>query len=487
MLVVGAGISGIGAACHLSVECPQKSIAILESRGALGGTWDLFRYPGIRSDSDMFTLGYTFLPWPNPEAIADGPAIRRYVSDTARIYGVDRKIRYHHRVVRADWRSDESLWHVDVERTDTGETVSFTCGYLFAATGYYDYEEGFLPDFEGTERFRGEIIHPQKWPDDLDYEGKRVVVIGSGATAVTLVPAMAKKAAHVTMLQRSPSYVVSLPARDPVAVVAQRFLPKKLAHLVVKWKAVALQRASYVLSRRRPDIMRKLIRQGIRRQLPKDFEIDPHFSPSYNPWDQRLCLVPDGDLFEALGRGDASMVTDRIETFTEKGLLLESGEELEADIIITATGLNMLLFGGADLQIDGIDVDLSKTIAYKGFMFSGIPNLAIALGYTNASWTLKCDLISEYVCRLLNHMDENGYTVATPVEPGPSVSREPIIDLKSGYVMRSLEWLPKQGDRPPWRLYQNYPRDIRMLRHGPIADEGIEFTRARTKAPAIAA
>jgi cation diffusion facilitator CzcD-associated flavoprotein CzcO len=296
---------------------------------------------------------------------------------------------------------------------------------------------------------------------------------------------MAKDAAHVTMLQRSPSYVVSLPARDPVAAVAQRFLPTKWAHLVVKWKAVALQRASYVLSRRRPDIMKKLIRQGVRRQLPDEFEIDPHFSPSYNPWDQRLCLVPDGDLFRTLGRGDASIVTDRIETFTENGILLESGEELEADVIVTATGLNMLLFGGAELSVDGEKVDPSETVAYKGFMFSGVPNLAIALGYTNASWTLKCDLISEYVCRLLNHMDEHGHQVCTPIEPGLEVGREPIIDFTSGYVLRALDMLPKQGGRPPWRLYQNYPRDIQMLRRGPIEDEGIEFTRA--PAPVLAA
>jgi monooxygenase len=482
VLIVGAGLSGIGAACHLRMECPQKSFAVLESRGEMGGTWDLFRYPGIRSDSDMFTLGYTFRPWPNPQAIADGPAIRSYIKDTARMYDVDREIRYHHRVVEADWKSDEARWHVTVERTDTGETVEFTCAFLFTCTGYYRYDEGFLPDFEGIDRFKGEIIHPQHWPEDLDYSGKRVVVIGSGATAVTLVPAMAGKAEHVTMLQRSPSYIVSLPGRDPVAALAQRFLPTKQAHLVAKWKAVLLQRASYSLSRRRPELMKRLIRAGVRHRLPEDFEIDPHFSPSYNPWDQRLCLVPDGDLFKALGRGDASVVTDRIETFTENGLLLESGEELEADIIVTATGLNVLLAGGMELSVDGEDVDFADLVAYKGFMFSGVPNLAMALGYTNASWTLKCDLISEYVCRLLNHMDEHGYAVCMPWEPDPSIGREPILDLQSGYVMRVLDKLPKQGGRIPWRLHQNYPRDIRMLRHGALEDEGVEFSPAPVQA-----
>jgi monooxygenase len=476
VLIVGAGLSGIGAACHLRRSCPQKTFAILEARGAIGGTWDLFRYPGVRSDSDMFTLGYTFRPWPEPEAIADGPSIRRYIRDTARVYGVDREIRYHHRVVRAEWRSEDALWRVDAERRDNGDTVGLTCSFLFACTGYYRYDEGFLPHFEGTERFRGEIIHPQHWPEDLDYAEKRVIVIGSGATAVTLVPAMAKDAADVTMVQRSPSYIVSLPARDPVAALAQRFLPQRLAYAAAKWKAVLLQRLSWILSRRRPELMKKLIRRGVENRLPPDFEIDPHFTPSYNPWDQRLCLVPDGDLFEALGRGDASIVTDRIETFTEKGLLLASGEELEADIIITATGLNLLMLGGMKLAVDGRHVELAEKVAYKGFMLSGVPNLALALGYSNASWTLKCDLISEYVCRLLNHMDERGYAVVTPREPDPSVGREPIIPLKSGYVMRSIDSLPKQGGRQPWRLHQNYPRDIRMLRRGPLEDEGVEFS-----------
>jgi cation diffusion facilitator CzcD-associated flavoprotein CzcO len=488
VLIVGAGLSGIGAACQLRERCPQKSFAILEARDAIGGTWDLFRYPGIRSDSDMFTLGYTFRPWPEPEAIADGPSIRHYIRDTARIYGVDREIRYHHRVVRAEWHSGEARWRVEVKRTDTGETVRLTCSFLFACTGYYRYDEGFLPHFEGTERFRGEIIHPQHWPEDVDYVGKRVVVIGSGATAVTLVPAMAKDAAHVTMVQRSPSYIVSLPARDPVAALAQRFLPKKLAYAVAKWKAVLLQRLSWVLSRRRPELMKKLIRRGVENRLPPDFEIDPHFTPSYNPWDQRLCLVPDGDLFETLGRGDASIVTDRIETFTESGLLLESGQELEADVIITATGLNVLMLGGMELAVDGREVELAEKVAYKGFMLSGVPNLALAVGYSNASWTLKCDLISEYVCRLLNHMDERGYAIVTPREPDPSVGREPLIDLKSGYVMRSIDSLPKQGGRAPWRLHQSYPRDIRMLRRGPIEDEGIEFSAgAGRDSPPVAA
>ena len=474
VLIVGAGLSGIGAACHLEHNCPGKSYAILEARDAIGGTWDLFRYPGIRSDSDMFTLGYSFRPWKEAQAIADGPAIRSYVRATARDYGAEDHIRFHHRVVRADWSSEEARWTVEAERTDTGEPVSFTCSFLFGCTGYYRYDEGYLPHFEGRERFSGPIIHPQHWPEELDYAGKRVVVIGSGATAVTLVPAMAEDAAHVTMLQRSPSYVVTLPAEDPIAKRLLRVLPSKAAYSLVRWKNVALMLASFNLSRWKPEFMRKVIRRGVMKHLPEGYDVDTHFNPRYNPWQQRMCLVPDNDLFEAIAAGRASVVTDGVETFTETGVKLSSGDELEADVIVTATGLNLLLFGGIDVSLDGEPVDFSKTVAYKGMMICGIPNMALTLGYTNASWTLKCDLVSHYVTRVLNHMDAHGYTVCTPTAPDPSVPMEPFIDFNSGYVLRSIGTLPRQGAASPWRLHQNYFRDVRLLKRGPL-DDAMEF------------
>jgi monooxygenase len=482
VVVVGAGLSGVGAGCHLTIRSPRKSFVVLEARDDMGGTWDLFRYPGIRSDSDMFTLGYSCRPWEEAKAIADGPAIWKYIHDTAAEYGVDKKIRYQHRVVRAEWSGDDSRWTVHAERTDTGETVQFTCSFLLPCTGYYHYTEPFSPEFEGTERFEGQIIHPQLWPEDLDYEGKRVVVIGSGATAVTLVPAMAERAEHVTMLQRSPSYIVSLPAEDPIARFAIRVFPKRFAYAFLRWKNALLTQANFHLSQRAPKAMRKLFLRGVERHLPPGFGLDPHFTPRYGPWTQRVCLVPDGDLFDALASGDASIATDEIETFTENGLKLVSGAELDADIVITATGLNLQVMGGIEVAVDGEDVDLSKTVGYKGMMFSGIPNFAVALGYTNASWTLKCDLTCEYVCRLLNHMDEYGYAACTPKRPDASVEIKPFIDLTSGYVLRSIGKFPKQGDRPPWRMYQNYPRDILMIRRGDLEDEGVEFSRARRAA-----
>jgi cation diffusion facilitator CzcD-associated flavoprotein CzcO len=483
VLIIGAGLSGIGAACHLRSRCPDKSFAVLEARDAIGGTWDLFRYPGIRSDSDMFTLGYGFRPWDDAKAIADGPAIRSYVRDTAREYDVERHVRFNHRVVRADWSSAESRWTVTAERTDTGETVRFTCSFLYGCTGYYRYDEGFTPHFEGRERFQGEIIHPQHWPEDLDYTGKRVVIIGSGATAVTLVPAMAERAAHVTMLQRSPSYVVSLPGQDAIADFLRRKLPARLAHPLVRWKNVALATLFFRASRRWPKFMRGLIRKGVQRRLPPGYDVDTHFNPRYNPWDQRVCLVPDDDLFQAISKGTASVVTDSIETFTEKGLKLASGEELEADIIVTATGLNLLMLGGMQIAVDGRELDFADAVTYKGMMFCGVPNLAYTLGYTNASWTLKADLVAQYTCRLLKHMDAHGYTSATPRHPGPSVGVEPLLDFNSGYVLRSIADLPKQGAREPWKLRQNYPRDVFTMRHGAIEDEAMEFSRADVAAP----
>jgi monooxygenase len=489
VLIVGAGLSGVGAACHLSRECPDKSFTILEARDAMGGTWDLFRYPGIRSDSDMFTLGYDFRPWREAEAIADGPSILRYVRETAREYGVDGKIRYRHRVVRADWSSEDALWRVRAER-DGGEPIELTCRFLYGCTGYYRYDQGYSPELDGIERFRGAVVHPQHWPEELDYSGKRVVVVGSGATAVTLVPAMAGRADHVTMLQRSPAYIVTLPNVDPLAERAQRRLPAKAAYWLVRWKNVLLQLGFFNLSRKAPKLVRKLIRHGVVSRLPAGYDVDLHFNPRYNPWDQRLCLVPDGDLFEAITRGSASIVTDSIETFTESGLKLGSGGELEADIVVTATGLELMVLGGIELTVDGEEVHPSDTVGYKGLMLCGVPNMALTLGYTNASWTLKADLTGHYVCRLLRHMDEHGYAVAVPQAPDQSLPTEPFIDLKAGYVLRSLHELPRQGAVPPWRLHQNYFRDIRLLRHGPV-DDAMEFSpgpsEARDRPDAVAA
>jgi monooxygenase len=476
VLIVGAGLSGIGAACHLLKHCPQKTFAILEAREAMGGTWDLFRYPGIRSDSDMFTLGYSFRPWEDAKAIADGPSILRYIHETAREHGVEQKIRFGHRVLRADWSSADARWTVEAERSDTGETLTLTCSFLYGCTGYYRYDEGYTPQFEGIDRFGGEIVHPQHWPEDLDCTGKRVVVIGSGSTAVTLVPSLAGEAERVTMLQRSPSYVVALPALDPIARALRRVLPAKTAYSIVRWKNARLMMLHYKLCRRAPGLMRRLIRTGAARRLPADYEVDTHFNPRYEPWDQRLCLAPDGDLFAALSDGRASIVTDEIETFTETGLKLASGEELAADIIVTATGLNLLALGAVELAVDGVEVKLPDTVAYKGAMLCGVPNLALTFGYTNASWTLKADLIATYVCRLLGYMDAHGYAVCTPRAPNPSLPTEPFLDLQSGYVLRSLDELPRQGTSTPWRLHQNYFRDIPLLRRGPVAD-AMAFSR----------
>ncbi len=476
VLVVGAGLSGIGAGCHLTMKCPDKSFAILESRDAIGGTWDLFRYPGIRSDSDMFTLGFPFRPWPEPKAIADGPSILSYIKDTAREYGVDSKIRFNHRVVRSSWSTEDALWTVDVERTDTGETLQVTCSFLFMCAGYYRYDEGYTPEFSGRERFEGPIIHPQHWPEDLDYAGKRVVIIGSGATAVTLIPSMAETAAHVTMLQRSPTYIVALPAVDPLAKPLMKFLPNRIALSMLRWKNVLMAMLSFQLSRTRPHIMKAIIRKGLEKSLPADFDIDKHFKPRYNPWDQRLCLVPDGDLFTVLRDGRASVVTDTIETFDETGLQLASGDHLDADIIITATGLQMLAFGGLQMTVDGEAVKLPEKVGYKGMMLSDVPNMAAAIGYTNASWTLKCDLICEYVCRLLNHMKDTGMRQVTPRWREATLPDRPFVDLNSSYVLRSVDNFPKQGEAPPWRLYQNYIKDVLMIRRGPLEDEAIEFS-----------
>ena len=478
VLIVGAGLSGVGAACHLHEACPGKTYALLEQRDAVGGTWDLFRYPGIRSDSDMYTLGYAFKPWPHANAIADGPTILSYVQETAREYGVDPHIRLGHRATKARWSGADSKWTVDIERG--GALVQMTCNFLYLCSGYYNYAGGFTPAFAGIEKFRGQVLHPQKWPENLDYSGKKVVVIGSGATAVTLVPAMTDKAAHVTMLQRSPTYIVSLPSKDWFANLTRRFLPAKFAYMLARWKNVLRQQFFYWVARRWPDVMKGLVRAGLRKELGPDFPIRPHFTPSYNPWDQRLCLVPDADLFRALRQGKASVITDQVETFTENGLKLKSGQELAADIVITATGLELLAFGGMQLVVDGKPFELPKALSYRGLMLTELPNLAYTVGYTNASWTLKADLVANYVCRLLKFMDRKGYTACVPRCTDPSITPEPLISFSSGYVQRAIDSFPKQGSKLPWKLYQNYIRDIFLLRHSPVDDGALQFSGSRT-------
>lgn len=477
VIIVGAGLSGIGAAYHLLRDCPGKSFTLLESREAIGGTWDLFRYPGVRSDSDMHTLGYGFKPWREAKAIADGPSILRYIRETAKEYGIDRKIQFGQRVVKASWSSSDTLWTVKAENSD-GTPVILTCNFLQICSGYYDYDEGYMPGWPGMDSFRGKILHPQRWPDDVCYDGARVVVIGSGATAVTLVPAMAERAAHVTMLQRSPTYIVARPSTDVIANWMHRRLPAPLAHWLARWKNILLQMYFYDVARRKPETARRTIMKLAQEALGPDIDVGKHFNPRYNPWDERLCLVPDGDLFSAVRSGKASVATDDIETFVENGLRLKSGECLEADIIITATGLKMKLMGGMDIVVDGASVDLARTMSYKGMMFSDIPNLATSFGYTNASWTLKCDLTSEYLCRLLNYMERHGYAYCTPRRRDPNVVEESPLPLNSGYVQRAKDELPRQGSKTPWKLHQNYVRDLLMLRFGAI-DDSIEFTSHR--------
>jgi monooxygenase len=479
VLIVGAGLSGIGAGYHLQQKCPGKSYAILEGRESIGGTWDLFRYPGIRSDSDMFTLGYSFKPWTEPKAIADGPRILNYVRETATENGIDKKIRFNHRVKRASWSSQDARWTIEAERkTGEGgtEAVRFTCNFLFMCSGYYKYEEGYTPEFSGVGDFAGRIVHPQKWTDDIDYAGKRVVVIGSGATAVTLVPELAKSAAHVTMLQRSPTYVVSRPAQDAFADELRRKLPSRLAYHLIRWRNVLLGMYFFRLCRRNPERAKRVIRRGLKVALGPDYDIGTHFTPRYNPWDQRLCLVPDGDLFKSINEKRASVVTNEIDSFTRKGVRLKDGSELDADIVVTATGLNLQVLGGMEVSVDGRAVDFAKTLNYKGMMYSDVPNLASAFGYTNASWTLKCDLTCEYICRLINYMDRHGYKQCVARNLDPTVAEVPWIDFSSGYVQRSIAKMPKQGSRRPWRLYQNYALDIVTLRFGKIDDGVMQYS-----------
>ena len=478
VLIVGAGVSGIGAGAHLERSQPGKSYAILEARDAIGGTWDLFRYPGIRSDSDLHTFGYAFKPWTSDKAIADGDSIRAYIEETAEEYGVDRNIRFGHKVKRSSWSSADARWTVEVERVATGETIQMTSSWLVSASGYYSYDEGFSPHFEGSDSFRGQIIHPQKWPEDLDYAGKRVIVIGSGATAMTLVPAMAEEAGHVTMLQRSPTYVLPLPADDPLNNRLRDLLGEERAYKVTRTKNILRQRIFYALCRRYPRLMRRVIRRINAAHLPDNVPVDVHFKPSYDPWDQRLCIVPDADLYRALHRGTASIATGHVESFTENGIRLKTGEELEADIIVTATGLNLEAFGGIDMTVDGREISLPETVAYKGMMLSGVPNFVFAIGYTNASWTLKIDLVYEYLCRLLAHLDKRGLDAAVPEPQDPQMKTQPLLDFEAGYVLRAIDQLPKQGESEPWYLAQDYFKDARYLRRGDIEDGEIRFFSA---------
>jgi monooxygenase len=472
VVIVGAGLSGIGAAVHLQARFPKRRYVILESREGIGGTWDLFRYPGVRSDSDMYTLGYVFKPWKDGQAIADGPAIRSYVRETAAERGIDRHIRFHHRVQRAEWSSAAQRWHVEV--LHEGETVRIACRFLWMCSGYYSYAQGYRPEFPGEASFRGTIVQPQFWPEQLAYGGKRVVVIGSGATAVTVVPAMARTASHVTMLQRSPTYCVSRPSRDAIAEWLKKRLPAMLAYRLVRLKNVSLQMYFFRVARRRPEMVKRRIVGMAARQLPQGYDVATHFTPRYNPWDQRVCLVPDGDLFKAIRSGKASVVTGVIETFTETGIRLKSGEELPADIVVTATGLKLNVLGDMQVAVDGTPWDPAKALVYKGMMYAGVPNLATTFGYTNASWTLKADLTAAYVCRLFAFMDRHGFTVAVPRRDA-SVRDQPFLDFTSGYVQRAVPMLPKQGDRKPWRLYQNYLLDLLTLRYARLDDGVMEF------------
>ncbi|MDQ0989324.1 NAD(P)/FAD-dependent oxidoreductase [Streptomyces sp. V3I7] len=485
VLIIGAGISGIGAGRYLKTELPSKSFAILEAREASGGTWDLFRYPGIRSDSDLHTFGYEFKPWRDEESIASAPRILTYLRETATENGLDSHIRYHHKVVSVSWSTDRARWTVLVERADTGERTTLTCAWLFCAGGYYRYEEGFTPHFEGRERFRGTIVHPQQWPEDLDYAGKRVLVIGSGATAVTLLPAMAETAAHVTMLQRTPSYILPVPRKDVVANALKKFLGQERGYALTRRKNIAQQRLIWALCQRYPKAARRLIRWVNARLLPAGYPVDEHFNPPYDPWDQRLCAVPDGDLFKTIRAGKASVVTDRITTFTENGVRLASGRKLDADIVVTATGLSVQAFGGIQVTVDGEEIRLADTVAYKGMMLSGIPNLAFSIGYTNSSWTLKVGLLCEHFCRLLAHMDTHGHDICRPEVADPAMPTRPFLDFAAGYIQRAVDQLPRQGDRMPWLTSMDYHSDVKLLRADSVVDPELHFTRVEA-APATA-
>ncbi|MBL8181123.1 MAG: NAD(P)/FAD-dependent oxidoreductase [Blastocatellia bacterium] len=481
VLIIGAGLSGIGAGAHLRELCPDKTFAILEGRERSGGTWELFRYPGIRSDSDMFTLGYSFRPWTEAKAIADGPSILNYIRETARDYDLEKEIRYGHRVTRAEWSSVDSMWTVKAETRPVGSvpvSESIKCKFLYLCTGYYEYESGFTPDWPSIKNYNGTVVHPQFWPEELDYADKDVLVIGSGATAVTLVPAMAATAKHVTMLQRSPTYIVSQASQDTIANFFRKILPGKAAYAVSRWKNIIRQALFYEGSKKYPDLMRRLIAKGVRKELG-DPSQEHHFEPRYKPWDQRVCVVPDADLFEAMKAGKASVVTDTIDEFTETGVRLTNGETIDTDIVVTATGLKLKIMSGLTLVVDGEIVDLSTKMAYKGMMYNDVPNLAQAFGYTNASWTLKCDLTSKYVCRLIKHMDKYGFVSCVASDNDPTVERTPVLDFNSTYIVKVLDQLPSQGSKHPWKLHQNYFQDLSMLKYAKLDDGVMEFRRAQ--------
>jgi len=473
VIVVGAGLSGIGAAYHLQNECPNKTFTVLEARGSMGGTWDLFRYPGIRSDSDMYTLGFSFNPWKNPKAIADGPSILQYIKDTAKKFGIDKKIQYHHKVVDASWSDAEKMWTLTIAPNENVLHRKLKCRFLFMCSGYYDYEKGYDPEFPGSETFKGQIIHPQKWDASVSYDNKKVIIIGSGATAVTLAPEMSKRAEKVYMLQRTPTYVINLPAQDKVAGFLRKILPANAAYQIVRWKNILMAIIIYSASRKWPRAVKKFIQKGVKKELGRDYDLR-HFDPPYNPWDQRLCVVPDNDLFHAIRQGKVEMVTDHIETFTPDGILLKSGRKLEADLIVKATGLKVQLMGGMTLHVNGQLGDTGKTHCYRGVMFSDVPNFAITVGYTNASWTLKCDLNCQFVTKVLNYMDAHQYAVCVPRYDNAMPS-EPLLDFNAGYVLRAADVLPKQGSKHPWKVYQNYVRDLMALKWSGVDDRYLEY------------
>jgi len=486
VLIIGAGLSGIGAAAHLRRNCPQKTFAILESRSSMGGTWDLFRYPGIRSDSDMFTLGYSFKPWTSEKSIADGASILNYIKETAREYGITEQITYGMQVVRVEWNSAQAQWKVIAILKDSNEEHVFTCNFLMGCTGYYNYDAGYTPEFPGIEKFKGEVVHPQKWTDDIQYQGKRVVIIGSGATAVTLLPAMSGQAEHVTMLQRSPSYVAAVPEKDHISIGLRKVLPEKLVYKLARARNVGVQLGVYRLSKQKPQAVRRLLLMAAKRQLGRDFDMT-HFSPHYNPWDERLCAVPNGDLFKALKQKKASVVTDHIDSFTEQGIRLKSGKVLQADMVVTATGLDMKIFGGVTPVVDGRAVNIGECLIYKGSLVSGLPNFSMTFGYTNSSWTLKADMIAEYCCRLINYMDKHGIPYCVPEARGDDYSDAPFLDLQSGYVARARHLLPRQGNSGPWKVIQSYLHDTAVIRFSKGSEPGLRFAKANPKKKAIAA
>lgn len=476
VLVIGAGISGISAAYYLQTQCPNKTYAILEGRENFGGTWDFFKYPGIRSDSDMYTLGFKFHPWTDPKIIADAPTIMTYLQDTLDTYGIDKNIRYNQYVESASWSSEEALWTITTKPNAAGESTTYTCNFLSMCTGYYDYENGFTPDFKGRDSFQGQVIHPQKWNPSTNYDNKKIVVIGSGATAVTLVPELAKKAQHVTMLQRSPTYIIAAPDQNKIANFLNKILPTKIAHSLNRWRIILFNSFTYWLSRTYPERIKKFFIGEVQKQLEEKFDAK-HFTPSYKPWDQRVCLVPNGDLFKSIKSEKASVITDHIDQFIPTGILLKSGEKLDADIIVTATGLNIKILSGIQFTIDGKKINTSDKVAYRSMMFSDVPNLAVAFGYTNASWTLKVDMSNQYVCRLINYMDEKGYQICTPKQNDPNLEFEPFMNFTSSYVQRNLHLFPKAGNRTPWKLKQNYLFDRMILQNGKLEDGVMEFSK----------